>query len=67
MVGGLTVAEIARVFLAQETTMAQRITRAQARIRVARIRYRTPSAGDLPGTSLRSNESYLAHNQGLRP
>ena len=49
MVGGLTVAEIARAFLVQETTMGQRISRAKAKIRVARIPYRTPSAEDLPG------------------
>lgn len=49
MVGGLTAAEIARAFLVQETTMGQRITRAKAKIPVARIPYRTPSAEDLPG------------------
>ena len=37
MVGGLTVPEIARAFLVQETTMARRITRAKAKIRAARI------------------------------
>ena len=68
MVGGLTVAEIARAFLVQETTMGQRITRAKAKIRVARIPYRTPSAEDLPGRVsgvlavlfLVFNEGYLA-------
>ena len=49
MVGGLTVAEIARALLVQETTMGQRITRAKTKIRVARIPYRTPSLEDLPG------------------
>jgi RNA polymerase sigma-70 factor, ECF subfamily len=33
MVGGLTVAEIARAFLVQETAMGQRITRAKAKIK----------------------------------
>lgn len=33
MLGGLSVAEIASAFLVQETTMAQRITRAKAKIR----------------------------------
>ena len=42
MVGGLTVAEIARAFLVQETTMAQRITRAKAKIKAAGIPYRVP-------------------------
>jgi RNA polymerase sigma-70 factor, ECF subfamily len=37
MVGGLTVAEIARAFLVQETAMGQRITRAKAKIKAARI------------------------------
>ena len=68
MVGGLTVAEIARAFLVQETTMGQRISRAKAKIRVARIPYRTPSAEDLPGRMpgvlavlfLIFNEGYLA-------
>ncbi len=31
MLGGLTVPEIARAFLVQETTIGQRITRAKAR------------------------------------
>jgi RNA polymerase sigma-70 factor, ECF subfamily len=68
MVGGLTVPEIARAFLVQETSMGQRITRAKAKIRVARIPYRTPSAEDLPGRVsgvlavlfLVFNEGYLA-------
>lgn len=48
MVGGLTVAEIARAFLVQETTLAQRITRTKAKIKAVRIPFRTPSAEDLP-------------------
>ncbi|GAA1002833.1 hypothetical protein Aple_001720 [Acrocarpospora pleiomorpha] len=48
MVGGLTVPEIARAFLVRGTTMEQRITRAKAKIRAARIPYRMPSADDLP-------------------
>jgi RNA polymerase sigma-70 factor, ECF subfamily len=68
MAGGLTAAEIARAFLVQDTTMGQRITRAKAKIRVARIPYRTPSAEDLPGRVsgvlavlfLVFNEGYLA-------
>ncbi|MEU5565438.1 RNA polymerase sigma factor [Micromonospora musae] len=47
LLGGLTVAEIARAFLVQEATMARRITRAKAKIRAAGIPYRVPSAGDL--------------------
>jgi RNA polymerase sigma-70 factor (ECF subfamily) len=48
MVGGLTVAEIARAFLVPEATIGQRITRAKSKIRVAGIPFRVPSAADLP-------------------
>jgi len=47
LVGGLTVAEIARAFLVAEPTMAQRITRAKAKITAAHIPYRVPSAEDI--------------------
>lgn len=47
MLGGLTVPEIARAFLVQEAAMAQRITRAKAKIKAARIPYRVPSVTDL--------------------
>ena len=68
LLGGLTVAEIARAFLVQETTMAQRITRAKAKIKAAHIPYRVPSAGDVRGRLagvlaviyLVFNEGYLA-------
>ncbi|GAA3001668.1 RNA polymerase sigma factor [Actinokineospora diospyrosa] len=68
LVGGLTVAEIARAFLVQETAMGQRITRAKAKIKTARIPYRVPSAEDLPARVtgvlavlyLVFNEGYLA-------
>ena len=68
MVGGLTVPEIARAFLVQETAMGQRITRAKAKIKAARIPYRVPSAEDLPARVsgvlavlyLVFNEGYLA-------
>ncbi|WP_392467991.1 RNA polymerase sigma factor [Arsenicicoccus cauae] len=68
LIGGLTVAEIARAFLVQETTMAQRITRAKAKIKAAHIPYRVPSetdvrarlAGVLAVVFLIFNEGYLA-------
>jgi RNA polymerase sigma-70 factor (ECF subfamily) len=47
LLGGLTVPEIARAFLVAETTMAQRITRAKAKIKAARIPFRVPAADDL--------------------
>jgi RNA polymerase sigma-70 factor (ECF subfamily) len=47
LLGGLTVAEIARAFLVPETTMAQRITRAKAKIKNAHIPYQVPGGDDL--------------------
>ena len=68
LLGGLTVSEIARAFLVQETTMARRITRAKAKIKAAHIPYRVPSADDirerlagvLAVVYLIFNEGYLA-------
>ncbi len=45
---GLTTEEVARAFLIAPTTLAQRIVRAKAKIRMARIPYRIPSPEDLP-------------------
>jgi RNA polymerase sigma-70 factor (ECF subfamily) len=45
---GLTTEEVARAFLASPPTVAQRIVRAKAKIRNARIPYRIPSEADLP-------------------
>ncbi len=68
MIGGLTVAEIARAFLVRESAMGRRITRAKDRIRAAGIPYRVPSCEDLPARVtgvltvlyLIFNEGYLA-------
>ncbi|GAB3494967.1 RNA polymerase sigma factor [Flexivirga lutea] len=68
LLGGLSVAEIAHAFLVQETAMAQRITRAKAKIKAAHIPYRVPSAADirdrlggvLAVVYLIFNEGYLA-------
>jgi RNA polymerase sigma-70 factor (ECF subfamily) len=75
MVGGLTVPEIARAFLVQESTMGQRITRAKAKIKEARIPYRVPAAQDIPGRVsgvlavlyLVFNEGYLATGPDTDP
>jgi len=75
MVGGLTVPEIARAFLVQEAAMGQRITRAKAKIKAARIPYRVPSAEDLPRrlsgvlaiVYLVFNEGYLASGPDTDP
>jgi RNA polymerase sigma-70 factor (ECF subfamily) len=75
LVGGLTVSEIARAFLVQETAMGQRITRAKAKIKATRIPYRVPAAEDLPGRVsgvlavlfLVFNEGYLATGPDTDP
>ncbi len=75
MVGGLTVAEIARAFLVPEATVGQRITRAKGKVKAARIPYRVPSAEDLPARVcgvlavlfLIFNEGYLATGPATDP
>ena len=62
---GLTTEEIARAFLTPPATLAQRIVRAKARIREARLPYQVPSPPELPerlGTVLKV--VYLVFNEG---
>src|SRR5262249_60673641 len=68
-VSGFSVAEIARAFLAEEATIAQRRVRAKRRIREAGITLGLPSPPEIPGRLdsvlqvlyLLFNEGYGAH------
>jgi RNA polymerase sigma-70 factor (ECF subfamily) len=72
LLGGLTVAEIARAFFLPEATLGQRITRAKKKIAAAKVPYRVPEAADLPARLdavltvlfLIFNEGYLASGDG---
>jgi RNA polymerase sigma factor (sigma-70 family) len=64
-VGGLTTREIAAAFLVPEATMAQRISRAKAKIRASGEPFALPSPGDRPQRlALVLHVLYLLFNEG---
>lgn len=64
-VGGLTTEEIARAFLVGAPSIAQRIVRAKARLRDARVEYRVPSRVELPARlDAVLKVVYLVFNEG---
>ncbi|MBK8208188.1 MAG: RNA polymerase sigma factor [Planctomycetes bacterium] len=65
LVGGLTTDEIARAFLAPETTIAQRIVRAKRTLTEEKVPFETPRGPDLgPRLSSVLEVLYLIFNEG---
>ncbi len=65
LLGGLTTPEIARAFLVEEPTMAQRLVRAKKKIKQAGIPYRVPDIEELPArVEAVLGVVYLVFNEG---
>jgi RNA polymerase sigma factor (sigma-70 family) len=65
LIGGLTTAEIARAYLAPESTIAQRIVRAKKSLAAARVRFEVPSGADREARLASVLEViYLIYNEG---
>lgn len=68
LVLGVTTADIARLFLVPEPTMAARVTRAKRKIVTAGIPFAVPSADDLPDRiDAVAQTAYLAFTAGYAP
>lgn len=68
LVGGLTVAQIARGLLQSEATIGQRITRAKSKVASAHIPYRIPESTDLrERVDAVLSVLYLVFNEGYLP
>jgi RNA polymerase sigma factor (sigma-70 family) len=65
LLGGLTTSEIARAFLASETTIAKRVVRAKKTLADRRVPFEVPSPAERPGRLASVLEViYLVFNEG---